>query len=119
MREFLAHAGLSVSMTTINEAVSNLVKESDQRMQKHGQTFLALYAYDNLDIDLKHSTPSFKNQSPTLIHLTTATMLPLVHGVSLQDLNCSDKLWNQLHVHPDGLPMIPIMKLISKVYLHR
>lgn len=116
VREFLAHAGLSVSTTTINEAINNLARESNRRMQKHGRTLLTLYAYDNLDIDLKHSTPSFENHSATLIHLTSATMLPLSHRASLHDLKCSDELRNQLHANPDGLPVIPITQLLAKVY---
>ena len=116
VREFLAHAGLSVSITTINEAINNLAKESNQRIQKHGQTLLTLYAYNNLDIDLKHLTPSFKNHSATLIHLTSATMLPLSHRTSLHNLKCSDELRNQLRVNPDSLPVIPIAQLLAKVY---
>jgi hypothetical protein len=38
---------------------------------------MASYAYDNLDIDLKHSVPTIEKGQETLIHLTTGTMLPL------------------------------------------
>lgn len=110
VQEFLAHAGLSVLTTTINEAINNLAKESNQCMQKHGKTLLTLYSYDNLDIDLKHSTPSFENHSATLIHLTSATMLPLSHRASIHDLKCSDELHNQLRANPDSSPLDSFLK---------
>ena len=55
--EFLAHAGLSLSTTSINTAVTNLSREVGTKIRELGRSFLASYAYDNLDIDLKHSVP--------------------------------------------------------------
>ena len=97
VREFLAHVSPSISTTAINNATNNLTKKSNQWMKKCGQTFLTLYAYyDNLDIDLQHSVLTVENSNSTLIHLTSVIMLLLNHGVSLQHLDCSDELWNQL-----------------------
>lgn len=90
--EFLAHIGLSISATTINNAITNLSKESITEMQRLGRTLLTAYAYDNLDIDLKHSIPTAEKAQDTLIHLTTGLMLPL-HGTSRDDLRCSEQLW--------------------------
>ncbi|KAF8900876.1 hypothetical protein CPB84DRAFT_1680201, partial [Gymnopilus junonius] len=73
--ELLAHIGLSVSTTSINDTVKSLSKQAGNVMQKLGRTFLTLYAYDNLDIDLKHSVALVERPQDTLIHLTTGTML--------------------------------------------
>ncbi|GLB39303.1 hypothetical protein LshimejAT787_0604650 [Lyophyllum shimeji] len=100
VREFLAHAGLSVSTTSINNAVNNLSKEAKAKMRELGQTFLASYAYDNLDIDLKHSVPTIEKSQDTLIHLTSGTMLPL-YEVLPGDLDCSDEMWARSHLNPD------------------
>jgi hypothetical protein len=56
--------------------VNSLSKESQTEIQKLGQTLLtSYYAYDNLDIDLKHAVPTIEQEtaSATLIHLTLAT----------------------------------------------
>ena len=58
VRKLLAHMGISMSVTSVNSAVNNLSKEADVRMKKEGQKFLTSYAYDNLDINLKHTTPT-------------------------------------------------------------
>ena len=93
VRELLAHMGLSVSTTAINDMVNSLSKESRTEIQMLGQTLLTSYAYDNLDIDLKHAIPTIEKDPTTLIHLTSATMLPLDDTVVLEDLNCSEMLW--------------------------
>ncbi|KAF8995090.1 hypothetical protein BDQ17DRAFT_1251070, partial [Cyathus striatus] len=92
--EFLACIGLSVSVTTINNIISNLSDNAEEKIKSVGSTTLTSYAYDSLDINLKHSVPTVENPEDTLIHLTTGTMLPLQHGVTLNDLNCSDYLWS-------------------------
>ena len=92
VREFLAHTGLSISTSSINNAITSLSKEAGAKIQELGKSLLTSYAYHNLDIDLKHSVPTLEKLGETLIHLTSGTMLPL-HEVALDDLNCSDKLW--------------------------
>jgi hypothetical protein len=94
-RERLAHMGLSISTTAINEMVNSLLKESRTEIQMLGQTLLTSYAYENLDIDLKHAVPTIEKDPTTLIHLTSATMLPLDNTVMLEDLNCLELLWKQ------------------------
>jgi len=69
-------------------------------MQRLGKTFLAAYAYDNLDIDFKQDVPVIERQGDTLVHLTTGTMLPLHPKVALADLNCSDELWKKYYRNP-------------------
>lgn len=69
--ELLAHLGVSISLSTISNAISNLSKESSSDVRKLGRTLLTLYAYDNLDVDLKHLVPTVENPLNTLVHLTT------------------------------------------------
>ena len=97
--EFLSQAGLSLSASSINNAVTNLSKEAEAEIRKLGKSFLTSYAYDNLDINLKHSVPTLEKSQETLIHLTTGTMLPL-HEVTLDDLNCFDQLWEKSGLNP-------------------
>lgn len=74
------------------ETVQELSREAEIQMCSLGQTCLLLYAYDNLDIDLKHLMPTLERSEDTLVHLTSATMLPLKHGITLEDLKCSESL---------------------------
>jgi hypothetical protein len=116
VRELLSRIGVSVSPNAINEALSSLSKEAEADIRLLGRTHLASYAYDNLDIDLKHSVPTIENPHDTLVHLTTGTMLPLYHGVTLQDLDCSDLLWksseNNHHGRRQDLPLIETEHLL-------
>ena len=52
VRELLAHMGLSISTTSINEAISNLSGAAIAETRKIGTSLLTTYAYNNLDIDL-------------------------------------------------------------------
>lgn len=113
--ELLARMGVSIAANTVNNAVKNLSKEAQSGMQKLGQTFLASYAYNNLDIDLQHTVPTVEKPQDTLIHITSGTMLPLLHGVTLADLDCSDELWKLYHRNPEvqDLPSIPFYNLLD------
>jgi hypothetical protein len=124
--QLLAHTGISISTTSINDAINNLSKEANAQVRKVGQSLLVCYGYDNLDIDLKHSVPTLEKSQETLIHLTTGTLFPLNH-IKPEDLDCSDKLWKlspfnrttrspnipkptidnllSIHPEPDELPM--------------
>ena len=117
VRECLAHMGISISVSAINSAVTNLSKQSKAEMRRLGESFLTSYAYDNLDIDLKHSIPTVEKPQDTLIHLTSGMMLPLNHGVTLEDLNCSEELWKKSANNPSArrwdLPSIKVEDLLS------
>ena len=120
VREFLAHVGLSVSPSSINKAISSLSKESENQIRKTGQTLMASYAYDNLDIDLKHSAPTIEKGQDTLVHLTTGTMLPL-HDVAPNALNCSKEMWERSELNPDTQNRVPpvLMKQLLALYPER
>ena len=61
---------------------------------------MASYAYNNLDIDLKHSVPTIEKGQDTLVHLTTGTML-LLHDTPPNALNCSKELWERSELNPN------------------
>lgn len=115
--DLLARMGVSIATSTINNAVSSLSKEAETGIRKHGRNFLTLYAYDNLDIDLKHSVPTVEKPQDTLVHLTTGTMMPLYHDVTQDDLNCSDELWRKckqnIDVQPQNISHISFDKLLN------
>lgn len=93
--KFLAHVGLSISTTAVNSVITSLSKESVAGIQRQGRSLLTAYAYDNIDIDLKHATPTIEKSTDTLIHLTSGTLIPLDHGITHGDLNCSKELWDK------------------------
>lgn len=98
--ELMAHLGVSISTTAINHAISSLSKESFRELRKLGGSLLTAYAYDNVDMDLKHTVPTIENPGATLIHLTSGTLIPLEHGVTKEDLNCSKELWEKSKLNP-------------------
>ena len=95
IHKFLACVGLSVSISTINEAVNHLSQEAVLEIERKEQTLLTSYVYDNLDINLKHTTPTIKQSMDTLVHLMTATMLSLYSGITTNNLNCTKIVWKQ------------------------
>lgn len=95
----LSHMGVSVSAKTVNRSIKNLSKEAHTEMRTLGQMFLTSYAYDNLDIDFKHSVPTEERPQDTLIHITSGTLLPL-YDVSVGDLDCSEDLWKKYRHNP-------------------
>lgn len=105
-RSFLSHLGVSVSVGTITNAINNLSREAYKEIQRLGSTLLTSYAYDNLDIDLVHSTPTMETSTKdTLVHLTTASMFPLHPTTTKAHLDYSDEL-RKLACDPPRPPTI-------------
>ena len=113
--ELLSRLGLSIGSSTISQATGNLSNEAEAAIRDLGQGLLALYAYDNLDIDFKPTVPTAEKPQDTLVHLTTGTMMPLHPDITPDDLNCSDELWEKYYRNPrlrrQDLPPIPIYDL--------
>ncbi|KAG2353347.1 hypothetical protein BDR07DRAFT_1309769, partial [Suillus spraguei] len=68
--------------------------------QTIGKSLLASYAYDNFDVDLKSQVPQSEKSNETLKHLTSSFLFPLEHGVTTDDLKCSEELWRQSMLNP-------------------
>ncbi|KAG2061416.1 hypothetical protein BDR06DRAFT_1041435 [Suillus hirtellus] len=97
----LSRIGISISCNTINAAIRSLSAESQNTLHALGQSMLACYAYDNFDVDLKSQVPLAKKSNDTLKHLTSGLLFPLQHGITLNDLKCSEALWRQSMLNPD------------------
>jgi hypothetical protein len=109
--------GVSVATTTINSAIASLSKQADTAIRCRGQSLLVSYAYDSLDIDLKHSIPTAEKPQETLAHLSTMTMLPIHPSVKIESLSYSNELWEKcrhnLNAHPQDIPSITFDQLLS------
>ncbi|TFY52853.1 hypothetical protein EVJ58_g9778, partial [Rhodofomes roseus] len=93
--EMLSQLGLSISPSSINNAVSSLARKAEIKRRQVGQELLTAYAYDNFDVAFNVRTPTVDGGDRSLAHLTSATMIPLAHGVEKEDLKVSDELWSK------------------------
>jgi hypothetical protein len=115
--DLLSRLGISMSTQTINSSVKTLSNAANVAMQNLGYTFLTAYAYDNLDIEFKHSTPTIEKSGANLAHLTSATLIPLHPDVELQDVNCADEVWRRSPYNRGGdhsrnnVPLIKLMRI--------
>ncbi|KIK73984.1 hypothetical protein PAXRUDRAFT_176964, partial [Paxillus rubicundulus Ve08.2h10] len=96
----LARLGVSISTDSINLAVQSLSVESQTSLRALRQSFLASYAYDNFDVDLKSEVLLAEKSSESLKHLTSGLIFPLSHGISADDLKCSNQLWTKSPPNP-------------------
>jgi hypothetical protein len=106
--ETLAHMGISISVDAIHNAITSLSAEAANTIRKLGQTLSVAYAYDNFDVDLKSSVPMIETAQPSLKHLTSALVFPLQHGITSDNLKCSEELWIKssinLAANPSDIP---------------
>ncbi|KAI0695888.1 hypothetical protein BC835DRAFT_1414574 [Cytidiella melzeri] len=91
----LAHMGISISQTAIHRSLHSLGIHITSDAKEVGQTLSAAYAYDNLDIEFKSSVPTVEKPGETLKHFTTSMVFPLQHGITANDLRCSQYLWER------------------------
>lgn len=114
----LAHMGVSISVDAIHNAVRSLSAETYIAIRELGQTLLVAYAYDNFDINFKTHQPTVEGQHDTLTHLTSGTLIQLEHGVTLDDLRCSDELWEKSHFNPVAINLAPSKTVVDLEGLH-
>ena len=98
--ETLARMGISISVNAIHQAITSLSMKSAKVLHDLGQTLLAFYAYNNFDVDLKLSIHTAEKSEDTLKHLTSAIVFPFQHGVTWEDMRCSEELWSQSQLNP-------------------
>ncbi|KAJ3473410.1 hypothetical protein NLI96_g13016 [Meripilus lineatus] len=96
----LAHMGVSISCDSIHHALKSLSVESHNKVYELGQTQLAAFAYDNLDIKFNTLISTKDDPGDGLVHLTTGSLFRLDHGVTIDDLRCSNLLWNRSPDNP-------------------
>ncbi|KAF8120000.1 hypothetical protein EV363DRAFT_1408618 [Boletus edulis] len=98
----LAHLGVSISPDAINNALRSLSKEAELSLRNLGHSLIASYAYDNFDVDLKSHVPTVEKSNDSLKHLTSGLLFPLAHGITPDDLRCSDELWKKSLLNPEA-----------------
>ena len=101
--EVFAHAGLSVSTTTIHNIVNSLSKSANDEIQKLAKTKVFAFAYDNFDMDFKSWSSTIEKPGDTFKHATSALVFPLAHGVAPEDLKHCASLWTTSPLNP-GIP---------------
>ncbi|KAI0691137.1 hypothetical protein BC835DRAFT_1417357 [Cytidiella melzeri] len=99
--EVFAHAGLSLSLTTVHKMVNSLSKSANDELRERAKTKILAFAYDNFDMDFKSWSPTIDNPRDTLKHATSALAFPLEHDVTPEDLECCTALWNTNRLNPD------------------
>ncbi|KAJ7191420.1 hypothetical protein GGX14DRAFT_600646, partial [Mycena pura] len=106
--ETLAHAGLSISLTSIHRSVTSLSIKSAQLLKSLVRTLTAAFAYDNIDYKFSTSQPTVEHTS-SFVSATTATAMPLfdVNSNNISSLKCADDLWDKdpLNPSPNAAPM--------------
>ena len=92
--EVFAHAGLSVSTTTIHNMINSMSNVANEEVRKLAKTKLFALAYDNFDMDFKSWSSTIEKPGDTLKHATSALIFPLEHGVVPEDLKHCASLWS-------------------------
>ncbi|KAF8226599.1 hypothetical protein L208DRAFT_1301167, partial [Tricholoma matsutake] len=60
--ETLAHAGLSISLSSIHRSIKSLSKEAEEKVRLEMQTLQTSVAYDNFDVHFKTLQPMLEHQ---------------------------------------------------------
>lgn len=114
--DLIARMGCSISTTSIDSAIGSLSQESAAVIRRVGQTLLASLVYDNVDADIHQLVPTAENPHNTMIHLTAGMLVSLQHNVSLEDLNCSQALWEKLqHMSSATIDIHKLRKIHTEV----
>ncbi|KAG2126359.1 uncharacterized protein EDB93DRAFT_1097120, partial [Suillus bovinus] len=90
--ETLAHAGLSISISSIHSAVQSVSNQTSARIRHAVRSLQSAFAYDNFDIDFKTDQPTLKHRS-NFVSATSATVIPLFGVNSANQLRCSQWMW--------------------------
>lgn len=90
----LAHAGLSISLTSIHSVIKSLSREAAKKVKESVRTLKTALAYDNFDISFQVAQPTIENRN-TFVSMTSATAIPLFDIVNSSPLRCSAEMWNK------------------------
>jgi hypothetical protein len=93
--EAFTKMGVSISPSSIQRAVSSLSADSSHQLKALGRTLLVSLAYDNFDFKQKPTSANLEGTRDLIIHMTSGTLIPLQHGVTLEDLRCAPYLWEK------------------------
>lgn len=114
--ETLNHQSMSISPKSIHNMIGSMSSESVKRIKKIMVDLRAAAALDNLDIYFKTDQPTLTHESK-LVHMTTATFLPLYHGVEKADLKCTKELWekSEYNRHRTEPPTVPTYRILAEM----
>jgi hypothetical protein len=79
--ETLAHFGISISTSTINNTIKSLSVNAQCVLQQLGHTLCTGIAYDNVDILIKAYVPTVEKSTENLKHLTSGLFF---HSCTMQ-----------------------------------
>ena len=115
----LAHTGLSISLTSIHQAVTLLSKEAAKNIRHAVHCLTTSFAYNNFDINFTSPKPTVENPSK-FISATLATAIPLFGVESFEVLCCSQQLWekNPWNPSPDAIPIRINLDDLQNFHLH-
>ncbi|KAG1848874.1 hypothetical protein F4604DRAFT_1593749 [Suillus subluteus] len=119
--ETLAHAGLSISISSIHSAVQSVSNQMSVRIRRAVRSLQSAFAYDNFDIDFKTEQPTLEHRS-NFVSATSATVILLFGVNSTDQLHCSQWIWEQDPRNP-ALPLNPphplFIELKTMMRLHK
>jgi hypothetical protein len=107
--EVFAHAGLSISLTSIHNAVSSISREISSKIKREVRTLQAGFAYDNFNIQFKAAQPTLEHRG-SFMSTTSATVIPLygINDNNVDALRSSAQLWDRDSHNPSPL-VLPVM----------
>ncbi|KAJ7582031.1 hypothetical protein C8J56DRAFT_792909, partial [Mycena floridula] len=93
--ETLSHAGISVALSTIHNAVTSLSKDAANKLKAAARTLTTGFAYDNFDIKFKTSQPTVEHRAE-FVSATSATAIPLygITDANKDMLRWSTEFWH-------------------------
>lgn len=91
VREVLAHGGLTISDVTLSGLLDSVRRDCVDRLTNLGKTGLVAIAYDNLDFKMPAGETTMTRQN-TFESITTGVIVPLMHGVTHEDLHCAKEI---------------------------
>ncbi|KAG9078878.1 hypothetical protein FS749_009064 [Ceratobasidium sp. UAMH 11750] len=100
--ELLAHAGLSISPSSVNNMVLSISKNAITALKKGPSDQVKAVAFDNLDINFKTETPTVDYQG-NMAHITTGAIVP-VQGATHEDMRVSEQIWAKEDINPNNPP---------------
>ena len=115
----LAHAGFSISLTSIHTAVKLLSQDAARKIKAAVHTLTTALAYDNFDINLKSSEPTIECPS-SFVSATSATAIPLFAVGNPEALQCSQHYWEKdpRNPSPSAQPINIDTEDLNDFYLH-
>lgn len=99
--ETLLHIGLTISPTSINNVVLSTSTQSFQKIKAQFKLPTA-QGFDNLDVQLKTEQPMVEGRTK-LLHMATATFLPLIHALTMDDLKFTKDIWDKSEFNPNRI----------------